>query len=278
MTNCPDTHSLLGSAQVLDLLAKHNIPVACTQETKLTLSTPSPKFGRYAVGRRDHPTCGGGGLITLIHPDVSYTTADSSCYFNDPITENLAIEVNIDDAKLLDVNVYLPPGSSAPGQTPDLTSLFNITMDVMLVGDCNTDDPRWHSPTPYTAVARSGDAICNALDGGQLMCINGPSDTRRPIQGRTSSPELTFTNLHLGINARWEPLVALNSDHLLIIIDFDCWFSSPPEPSGPGTLRAFLVYQRQKRNWNRLKQETERAYNYEQPPTSVDMGKTRQNT
>ena len=255
------------TAQILDLLTKHNILVACIQETKLTLGTPTPKFGRYAVERKDRATGGGGGLIILIHPDVSYTIADSSCYFNDPITEHQAIEVNIDDAKLLVINVYIPPASSVPGQTPDLTSIFNITRDVLIVGDFNAHDPRWHSHTQDTAAERRGDAICNALDVGQLMCINGPSHTRRPIQGRTSSPDLTFTNPHLGINARWEPLVTLNSDHLPIIIDLDGWFSSPPEPSGPSSYTNY-----RKANWNRFRQETERAFNYEQPPTSVDAG------
>ena len=55
-----------------------------------------------------------------------------------------------------------------------------------------------------------------------------PSHTRRPQSGRTSSPVLSFTNPHFGINTRWEPIVSLNSDHLPIIIDLDGWFSSPP--------------------------------------------------
>ena len=102
---------------------------------------------------------------------------------------------------------------------------------------------------------------------GQLMCINSPSHTRRPQAGRTSSPDLSFTNPHLGINARWEPIVTLNSDHLPIIIDLDGWFSSPPEPSGPSR---FTNYR--KADWVTFERETERALSYKQPPTSADAG------
>ena len=254
------------SEQIYDLITKHNILVACIQETKLIPGAPVPNFGRYAVERRDRPSGGGGGLITLIHPSINYTTVDSA-YFSDPITENLAIEVDLDGAKLLIINVYIPPVSSVAGQTPSLASLFDITRDVLIVGDFNAHDARWHSQTRDSEAARRGDAICNALDAGQLMCINGPSHTRRPQSGRTSSPDLSFTNPHLGINARWEPLVTLNSDHLPIIIDLDGWFSSPPESSGPTRYTNY-----RKADWIRFKRETERAFSYEQPPTSAESG------
>ena len=249
--------------QINDLLNKHNILIACIQETKLTTSNPDPDFDNYLVERRDRPNNdGGGGLITLIHRDVSYTPVASAPYFNDPITEHQAIEVSVDGAKLLIINVYIPPASSAQGQLPNFDLLFNITRDVLIMGDFNAHDARWYSQTQDVAAARRGEAIGNALDAGQLMCINGPSHTRRPKTGPTSSPDITFTNPHLGINARWEPLVTLNSDHLPIIIDLDGWFSSPPESSGP---HSYINYR--KANWGRFRQESERAFNYEQPPT-----------
>ena len=59
-----------------------------------------------------------------------------------------------DDAKLLVINVYIPLASSVPGQTPDLTSIFNITRDVRIVGVFNAHYPRWHSHTQDTAAER----------------------------------------------------------------------------------------------------------------------------
>ena len=88
-----------------DFLTKHNIFDACLQETKLTPGTSIPVFGKYAVERRDHPTGSGGDFIILIRRSVHYTTAVSSSYFYDPITEHVAVQVDLDGAKLLIINV-----------------------------------------------------------------------------------------------------------------------------------------------------------------------------
>ena len=52
--------------------------------------------------------------------------------------------------------------------------------------------------------------------------------TVMPSNGPSSSPDLTVTNSHLGLNASWHPITTLNSDHLPIIIDLDGWFAEPP--------------------------------------------------
>ena len=202
-----------------------------------------------------------------MHHSVDYTVVDSSPYFTDPTIEHLAIEVEVGGAKLLVINIYIPPTSSVPGFTPNLSPLFNIARDVLVMGDFNAHDARWHSYTLDTAAAARGDVICNALDSGELMCINENSHTRRPQNGRSSSPDLTLTNPHLGINARWEPLVTLNSDHLPIIIDLDGWFASPPKPTGPSCYTNY-----RKANWIDFTNETERAFNLQQPPSSAEAG------
>ena len=123
-----NTNGIQNSKQELDhLLKTNNILVACIQETKLTSSSNLPTFEKFSVERRDRTTGGGGGLITLVHHSVSYTVVDSSPYFSDSTIEHLAIEVDIDGAKLLVINVYIPPVSSVPGYTPDLGTLFSIS-------------------------------------------------------------------------------------------------------------------------------------------------------
>ena len=124
--------------------------------------------------------------------------------------EHLAIEVDVDGAKLLAINVYIPP-----------TSSVDIMRDVLGMGNFNPHDARWRSHTLDTAAAAGGNAICCALVFGELMCINENSHTRRPQNGQSFSSDLTFTNPHLGINARWEPLMTLNPDHLPIIVNLD---------------------------------------------------------
>ena len=263
-----NTNGILNSHQQLnDLLQRHNILIACIQESKLTPTSKLDQFQNFATVRRDRLTGGGGGLITLIRHDVDYIEVDSSHLFpGDTFTEHLAVEVELDGAKLMVVNVYVPPVSSTAGFIPNLTHLFSITRDVLVMGDFNAHDARWYSQTQDAGAARRGASICDALDAGELMCINGDSHTRAPQNGPLTSPDLTFTNPHLGINARWEPIVTMNSDHLPIIVDLDGWFSAPPY-SGPSSYTNY-----RKADWTEFTRETEQQFNLEQPPTSAEQG------
>ena len=265
-----NTNGILNSRhQIVHLLEQRNILVACIQETKLTSSSNLPAFPNFATVRRDRPTGGGGGLITLVHHSVAFTEVNTNHLFpGDSTAEHLAIEVDIDGAKLLVVNVYIPPISSCPtGYTPNFTHLFSSTDDTLVVGDFNAHDARWHSATQDHGAAERGVAICDALDASNLTCINGDSPTRMPRNGPLSSPDLAFTSVHLALNAEWEPLVALNSDHLPIIIDLDGWFSAPPPQTGPATFTNF-----KKADWARFTDETERHFIQEQPPCSPEQG------
>ena len=265
-----NTNGILNShQQISDLLKDRHILVACIQETKLTSSSNLPAFPNFATVRRDRPSGGGGGLVTLIHHSIAYTEVDSSNLFpGDVVAEHLAVEVIADGAKILVVNVYIPPVSSCPNDyTPNLSNLFSFTDDILVVGDFNAHDLRWHSATQDYGAAERGAAICNALDASDLTCINGDSPTRMPRNGPLSSPDLAFTNAHLGINAEWEPLITLNSDHLPIIIDLDGWFSAPPQHSGPPS---FTNYR--KANWTLFTSESERDFNLQQPPCSPEQG------
>ena len=107
--------------------------------------------------------------MTLIRHDVSYTRVDSSHLFpGDTTTEHLAVEVDMDGAKLLVINVYVPPVSSVPGFNPNMGPLCNITRDVLVMGDFNAHDARWYSYTQDAGAARRGATICDALDTGHL--------------------------------------------------------------------------------------------------------------
>ena len=71
-----------------------------------------------------------------------------------------------------------------------------------------------------------------ALESSTLIVLNEDKPTRMPCSGLPSSPNLTITNNHLGLNASWQPMVTLNSDHLPVVVDLDGWFPEPPPP-GP---------------------------------------------
>ena len=105
-----------------------------------------------------------------------------------------------------------------------------------------------------------------ALEGSTLMVLNQDSPTRMPSNGPTSSPDLTITNSHMGLDTEWQPLTTLNSDHLPILVDLDGWFSEPP-PAGPCTYTNF-----RKADWETFTSETEHAFSNIPPPLSCDAG------
>ena len=98
----PNSHQ-----EICELLEQQDILVACIQETKLISSSQLPTFDKHSVERRHLPAGAGGGLITLVHLSVNYTVVDSSPFFPDSTIEHLAIEVDVDDANLLVINVYI---------------------------------------------------------------------------------------------------------------------------------------------------------------------------
>ena len=134
------------------------------------------------------------------------------------------------------------------------------------MGDFNAHDGLWYSSTTDAAAIDRGAKIVEALDSSTLMVINQDSPTRMPSNGPTSSPDITITSAHMGLNSNWEPITTLNSDHLPILVDLDGWFAEPPPP-GP---TSFTNYR--KANWPTFTSETEEAFSSALPPSSCDAG------
>ena len=265
-----NTNGILNSQQqLLQLLQDQNILIACIQETKLTETSILPPFPNYTTIRKDRPQGRGGGLITLIHHSVTYQEIIPDPFFpGDTTAEHLTISVEVDGAHLQVCNVYIPPSSSCPpGYVPAFSSLLvPTTGDVLIMGDFNAHDALWYSSTDDAAAANRGADIVEALDNPTLMVINQNSPTRVPSSGPTSSPDLTITNSHLGLNASWVPITTLNSDHIPILVDLDGWFAEPPQV-GPNCYTNF-----RKANWDLFTSESENSFSNLAPPTSCAIG------
>ena len=62
---------------------------------------------------------GGGGVLTLIHHDVNYTTLNTDHFFpGDSTIEHQGFTITVDAAKLNVINIYLPPTSCCPIKYP----------------------------------------------------------------------------------------------------------------------------------------------------------------
>ena len=134
------------------------------------------------------------------------------------------------------------------------------------MGDFNAHDELWYSSTTDAEAARRGVRVVEALESSTLMVLNEDHPTRIPSNGPPSSPDLTITNSHMGLNASWQPIITLNSDHLPIIVDLDGWFSEPP-PAGPCRYTNY-----RKADWDTFTLETERSFSHIPPPSSCDAG------
>ena len=166
--------------------------MACIQETKLTSSCKTPSFPGYAVIRRDRPTGGGGGLITLIHHAIPFVEVPSP-FNNNNNTEAILVNVTISGENLVVANLYIPPQSSCPpNSAASLLPLLND--DYVIVGDVNGHNDLW---SMGTADAR-GDAFAEEIDEKNFVILNNPDISTRPSS--SSSPDIVAVPPNLALS------------------------------------------------------------------------------
>ena len=122
------------------------------------------------------------------------------------------------------------------------------------MGDFHAHNASWYSSTRDDRAATQGAEIVSTLDNTSLMVINQDTAKIIPLNGTTSSPDLTLANSYLGINVNWQLTTTQNSDHLPIIFDLDGWFAEPINP-GPSYYTNF-----KKANWDQFIRETEQLF------------------
>ena len=99
-----------------DFLHRHQVLVACVQETKLGVNSSLKEFTDYATVRRGRPTGVGGGLVALVHHSIPYRVPDSGILPDGDMAEVLAVETDLGGTNLTFVNVYIPPCVLLPSE------------------------------------------------------------------------------------------------------------------------------------------------------------------
>ena len=131
----------------------------------------------------------GGGLITLIRDNITFTTTDIPSTINTHNTELQMVKVHINNTKHITIaNIYIPPRdtTSMHYKTADMDIqhciqyITNIPHTV-LTGDVNTHSTLWHS---YTDDHR-GQLIADVIS-------NSDHNTKHPNQ---SAKHHTTTNI-----------------------------------------------------------------------------------
>ena len=140
------------------------------QETKLTPKAKTPKIHNFTSVRTDRLHKAGGGLITLIRDNITFTTPDIPSTINTHNIELQMVKVHINNTKHIAIaDIYIPPRhtTSTHYGTADtdiqhcIQCITGIPHSV-LAGDVNAHSTLWHSCTDDHRGQLMADVISNS--------------------------------------------------------------------------------------------------------------------
>ena len=152
------------------------------QETKLSPKAKTHKIHNFTAVHTDRLHKAGGGLITLIRDNITFTTIDIPSTINTHNTELQMVKVHINNTKHITIaNIYIPPRdtTSTHYKTADTDTqhciqyITNITHSV-LTRDVNAHSTLWHS---YTDDHR-GQLIAVVISNSDHITLNTNTPTR----------------------------------------------------------------------------------------------------
>ena len=197
------------------------------------------------------------GLLIFIHRSVTFSKQPSSAEsLYDPHLEELAIEAEIVNTKLIISNIYIPPTSSCSNGYKSSIEHLLTTKDSLILGDFNAHHPSWYSGSTDTRGRKMADSI-NGSDHGIL---NWDTPTRVPPNAEPSSPDVSLASASVITSCYWQTLSTLSSDHLPILIRLQ--MKTTPKLG----LRQTYVNLK-KANWDRYRLEVEAALSKRSLPT-----------
>ena len=98
------------------------------QETTLTPKANTPKVHHFTTVRADRLHKAGGGLITLIRDNITFTTTDIHSTINTHNKELQMVKVHINKTKHITIaNMCIPPRDSTSTHYKQLTRTYNTT-------------------------------------------------------------------------------------------------------------------------------------------------------
>ena len=185
------------------------------QETKLT---PRVKIHYFTSVHTDRLHKTGGGFITLIRDNITFTTADIPSTINAQHTELQMVKVHINNTKHITIaNICIPPRdtTSMHYKTANteiqhcIQCIANIPHSV-LTGDVNAHFTLWHSYTDY----HRGQLIADAISNSDHITLNTNTPTRvtNTTLQRTASPDISTVSNTLYNRTSWTTQNALSSD------------------------------------------------------------------
>ena len=240
---------------------------------QIVSNLPAPSNGdpihNFTAVSPDRLHKAGGGLITLIRDNSTFTTTDIPSIINTHNTELQMVKIQINNTKHITIaNIYIPPRdtTSTHYKTADtniqhcIQYITNIPHSV-LTGDVNAHSTLWHSFTDDHRVQLIADVISNS----DHITLNTNTPTRVPntTLKQTSSPDITTVSNTLYNRISWTTQHALSSNHLPIITTINIRHDYRLQQNR----RTFTNYK--KADWTHFTEDTGSAFAQTTIPTNI---------
>ena len=263
-------NSITNKHEELKLLVTELQPDIITiQETKLKKHNKTPQIPTYSAIRTDRANGKGGGLLTYIKHNITFSDTKIPNFINPINTELQIIQLHITHKKIYTIaNIYIPPrNTTSPDHATcdaDITSCIQYITNLpnsIISGDINAHSPIWHSHT----TDHRGDLIADLLGNSDHITLNTNTHTRLPFAAnqRPTSPDITSITTNLYNRTHWETLNALNSDHLPILTTINTRTNFRLQQNR----QTYTNYN--KANWQNFTTETESSFRNINPPSDT---------
>ena len=239
------------------------------QETKLKKHNKTPKIPTYSAICTDRANGKGGGLLTYIKHNITFSDTKIPNFINPINTELQIIQLHIANNKIYTIaNIYIPPrNTTSPDHATcdaDITSCIQCITNLpnsIISGDINAHSPIWHSHT----TDHRGDLIADLLGNSDHITLNTYTHTRLPFAAnqQPTSPDITSITTNLYNRTHWETLNALNSDHLPILTTINTRTNFRLQQNR----QTYTNYN--KANWQNFTTETESSFRNINPPSDT---------
>jgi hypothetical protein len=205
------------------LINLEKIDIVTVQETKLRPKTKTPTVNNFTAIRTDRAHKDGGGLLTYVKNDITFTDIKIPQTINVQTTEIQDVRIHLSNNKTLDIiNLYIPPRDTRDpnhaNSDNDITTCMTYILNrdrTILTGDINAHHPLWYSPM----TDHRGTLIADLINNSTQLTLNTNTPTRIPTaqNQRPTSPDITTVTDSIYRHAHWTTLDALNSDHKPIL-------------------------------------------------------------
>ena len=134
--------------------------MAVIQDSQLSSKSKNPCIRNHTKVRKDRPHGHGGGLLIFIHRSITFSKQPSSpeALF-DPHLEELTINVDMGNTKLIISNIHIPPESSCSNGYQSSIEHLLTTPDTFILGDFNAHHPSRYSRSTDTRGRIMDDSI-----------------------------------------------------------------------------------------------------------------------